>query len=742
MTIKVKAMTARCPANQEALDKLMEIRLKAEKNPNSNFVFTVKRAMNSLKDCQHHITTQRQAQELKYVGTRLAKIICPVDADDQPNCAVSSSRSSTATAARTTATTATKWTQRQISSTATTSSKKVEHGPSGKQKAYESAKAHAESLVLPRGPWKVVLLIDGREHKSKHMVSKCKQVGIPSEERHLPIGDMAWIAKCGELEVMLGTILERKEVSDLACSLFGTRYLEQRLRLQHSGLPQIILLVEGSLHSVTNCPAETLRMAMMETRVQLGFQCVQTPNLQETVKTLKSLHRRVVQRSFPKSFEELPSFGSPSDLSRKRRRRPSSLLELTFDSPPIPPFGKPRFITYHELKTKVERDREAGTKTVGAIYMAMLKQVATLSDKKCQAIAKNYPTMSALLNAFEETDKPVQLVRDVPCDRQKVGPRSSAELCVVCCTDRDGSVVQASNLTSKPKATRLKMPPSATSSFTTNPPPSSVGLKRMMSVDSSKNPYTPSNALPPTPERKTPARRPLQARNMNAPNDCVDLSGDTPVKPANLKLSDGAESSPLLTVDNCVGSASPGDASFASSLADDSITFVTTRPSGPAKRQHLNTLKTPPPVAKAPVLWSPSSSSSSSFIGDPTSNGDLPAAISPARMVSLESSQGSLGRTGRVAAQKPIAKPPARASIESSVCPSFLSPSSVPCSSQSTFGSASERKSQPQQIEIIDISDDDDEEEEEHDDSEYLNEGLRARMAKRLKQDTIEIFDG
>ena len=116
-------------------------------------------------------------------------------------------------------------------------------------------------------------------------------------------------------------------------------------------------------------------MAMMETRV-LGFHVIQTSHLQDTVRHLKGLHRRIVQRTFPSAFTtELPTFSTGSTISsssrRRRQRRPTSLLEMVFDGPPVPPLNSKRFMTYGELKAKVEMDREAGTRTIGAVYMAM-----------------------------------------------------------------------------------------------------------------------------------------------------------------------------------------------------------------------------------------------------------------------------------------------------------------------------------------------------------------------------------
>jgi hypothetical protein len=260
-------------------------------------------------------------------------------------------------------------------------------------------------------------------------------------------------------ELMLGTIIERKTTEDLKSSLFGTRYWEQRLRLQHSGIPQVLFLIEGDLtKELFNCPAETLHTAVMETRLHLGFQIVQTEHMAGTVAALKSMHRRILQRSFPHAFgraqEALPTFAEagaagvrrresfpPQDHHRRRRRRLQSLMEMTFDSEPVPPLGESRFVTYKELKAKVERDREAGKQTIGGIHAAMLKQVATISGKKVQALTRAYQTTGHLLQAFsDEPDEDARkaMVTDLPTHEPgqatarvlKVGPRSAAELYV------------------------------------------------------------------------------------------------------------------------------------------------------------------------------------------------------------------------------------------------------------------------------------------------------------------------
>jgi hypothetical protein len=293
------------------------------------------------------------------------------------------------------------------------------------------------------------LLLDGREQRAEHVQAKLQMSGIPCEQRHLPIGDMAWLARSGDVEIMMGTIVERKEVNDLAQSLFGTRYLEQRLRLQHCGLPQVLLLVEGNTSTVANCPGDTLESAMMETRVMLDFQVFTTRHLDDTVRFLKNVHRRILQRSFPSAFGDalptsLPSFASPSASRPRRKKKKVSLVDLVFDTPPVPPLGEKRFVTYTELKARVERDREAGTRTVGATHAAMLKQIPAFSLKKVQAILSAYPTPAALYRTYVglTEDDGKTLVQDFTTNTGmerncRVGPKSAAELYCMCTEGAD-----------------------------------------------------------------------------------------------------------------------------------------------------------------------------------------------------------------------------------------------------------------------------------------------------------------
>ena len=431
---KKKAKNA---ANQAALDRLYEVK---DKSANTKYVHSVARAINSLAACPHAIESRKQAVELRYIGPNIAKVICPHDATATMQVSRGSSAGTNSSAEASSSVTSRKARPLPVVSSSSDGVDMKASSLSAKQVAYDKAVQASTSLKLTSGPWKVILIVDGREQRAEHVQAKLQMSGIPCEQRNLPIGDMAWMARSGDTEIMLGTIVERKEVNDLASSLFGTRYLEQRLRLQHCGLPQVLLLVEGDTSTVSNCRGDTLETCMMETRVQLNFQVITTRHLDDTVRFLKNVHRRILQRSFPSAFGDavptsLPSFTSPNANRPRRKKKKVSLVDIVFDAPPVPPLGRGRFVTYAELKAKVERDREAGTRTVGAIHAAMLKQIPTLSLRKVQAIQQAYPTPLALYETYVglEPEDGKTLVQDFTTNTGaerncRVGPKSAAEV--------------------------------------------------------------------------------------------------------------------------------------------------------------------------------------------------------------------------------------------------------------------------------------------------------------------------
>lgn len=344
---------------------------------------------------------------------------------------------------------------------------------SEKQFDYTRAVAYGEKVVRMLHEftnWKVVLLIDIREQNRDDVQSKLLQSGVTCEQRQLPIGDMLWITRgmhkddIGRtLEIVLGTVIERKTAEDLASSIFGTRFAEQRLRLKYSaeGANQVIYLCEArSLRNDAGaCPAGTLRSALVETMIQMGFSIVKTRNESDTVKWLRRMHLRITRRCFP---DQCKTWTGPL-LSPEVRRNRNGPEGQIFRHPPIN-WENDRHHTYEEFECKLRFIRESNTQTAQSLYQAQMKQIPTFDRKKISAITREYPTESHLSDAYSKITRnkglrdSVDLVKAIKTGKgfrqTSVGPKSSLELHYAynCCVGEDLTI----SLSSKKKKRNLK----------------------------------------------------------------------------------------------------------------------------------------------------------------------------------------------------------------------------------------------------------------------------------------------
>ncbi|KAI2496803.1 hypothetical protein MHU86_17682 [Fragilaria crotonensis] len=166
------------PANQEGLDRLYDKCEQASTAQSSKFVFAVRKAAKALQACPTAVTTMKEAKALRGVGDSLARIIVPKPTE--MNIALSRA-SSVATTASTTAndaesstTTTAKTKNLKPRNKALSDGKMDAPKPSEKLKAYQNAVKESESLILPSGDWRVVLIVDGREHGWEKCLRICK----------------------------------------------------------------------------------------------------------------------------------------------------------------------------------------------------------------------------------------------------------------------------------------------------------------------------------------------------------------------------------------------------------------------------------------------------------------------------------------------------------------------------------------------------------------------------------------
>ena len=503
---------AKNPYNQAALDKLRAMVQEPKYANNAHYPRVFRQGMSSLAKAAGEIRTVDDAIGLSNVGQFLAKIIAAAareahggGEEEDANAGAGageeerpSSRGSNTTGnggrkrkkathqlsivppsavgAVAVAVPAKKKRARKATAASSTASVSDPAKPSAKQTAYARAVREGEGLSATLdqyGDWRVILLVDTREQKADHMTAKLLMSGIDAEIRQLPIGDMLWIARGDRkritpnsglglggaaekqtVEVILGTVVERKTLEDLTSSLFGTRFEEQRLRLKNSaaGANQVLYLVEAEkVTDLPNCSGSTLRYAMMQTQVHLGFAVVRTKGIDDTIRYLRRVHRRLMRRSFPTEFNSaefdgvgtgraVPTFASPDGRVRQDDRA-RGRAEMVFQNPPAP-FEARRHTLYEEFKAKIELVRETGTRSVKALHSAMLKQVDSWAIAKVHALTNRYDTPSSLARAFRDAlargglDEADSMVRDISTGKssaraRRIGPKSSSELAKV-----------------------------------------------------------------------------------------------------------------------------------------------------------------------------------------------------------------------------------------------------------------------------------------------------------------------
>lgn len=144
-------------------------------------------------------------------------------------------------------------------------------------------KIQKEEKKFPEISGEFILLIDTREVKTKkdrsYIYEQLLSNKIKCEKRALPLGDVAWIYRFPtrlkkvnkHREYVINFIVERKKADDLASSIVDGRYLEQKQRLQESGIKNIIYIVEGDPSSQCRVFEIALRSAVTRTKVVSGF---------------------------------------------------------------------------------------------------------------------------------------------------------------------------------------------------------------------------------------------------------------------------------------------------------------------------------------------------------------------------------------------------------------------------------------------------------------------------------------
>ena len=327
----------------------------------------------------------------------------------------------------------------------------------------------ARRTVLPRLPqnMELVLLIDVREMKSRrdrnYFAENLLKLGVPVIKRALPVGDAMWIARpVGSTdmaqEVVLGFIVERKQLEDLAQSIRSKRLVEQRTRLCAMQM-QVTYIVEGDDKAtfMRDGPAMDTVLARMDSA--FGFHVHWTRSSKDTVWVLwtmtQAIAKQLAEAGGAPALRMLPAVeddiadATAAELRaylrafRSLRRdgrngagpgmaAAQSIPEL--HNAVLREMGcvESRGMSYFDWKSRAKKTRD---ETVTRKFGEQLRMVTSIH--KASALLEKFPTASHLQSAYNKLQpsmRPLLLAGTrFGSEGSRVGPAESKKLWAFFC---------------------------------------------------------------------------------------------------------------------------------------------------------------------------------------------------------------------------------------------------------------------------------------------------------------------
>ncbi|SPR02036.1 Crossover junction endonuclease MUS81 [Plasmodiophora brassicae] len=226
--------------------------------------------------------------------------------------------------------------------------------------------------VLPcrraRSDYEVVLVIDPAERlrdARARLTAEMNSQSLRFERCKLAVGDYCWVARrqgqvgCHSAAI-LSPIVERKRDGDFASSIKDNRYEEQKYRLKKSGL-QVVYLIEGDMNCDRTLDPKSMPSAIARMIAHDGFFVYHTHDLDNTIRFLCSVHRRLQHK-----VDENGLPANPEALDDFNQRLSKSIIE--------------------------SKEHQFGI---------LLTALHGVTESKCLAILKRYPSLGALLAAYD-----------------------------------------------------------------------------------------------------------------------------------------------------------------------------------------------------------------------------------------------------------------------------------------------------------------------------------------------------
>lgn len=212
------------------------------------------------------------------------------------------------------------------------------------------------------------LIVDNREGKLKDLMNPELNIRFDN----LEIGDFIFQKKDTH-EVLF--IIERKTLPDLASSIKSGRYREQKLRLINSGisLDKIIYLIEGRIKKtqyVDGMPSTTLISSIINLLLRDNIKTIFTNDLEDTFYWLETIYGKI---------EDNKLTGSNS------QKQDIQYLDT--------------------IKTKKKDNLNPKN-----CFILQLAVIPGVSNKIATSITDNYPSLTQLLNGFNQLETKKELL--------------------------------------------------------------------------------------------------------------------------------------------------------------------------------------------------------------------------------------------------------------------------------------------------------------------------------------------
>jgi ERCC4-type nuclease len=196
-------------------------------------------------------------------------------------------------------------------------------------------------------------IIDSREHK---LLSMLKDIGTTET---LDVGDFLF-----KINSEPYLVIERKTYADLASSIQGGRYREQKARMKGYKCKKKAYLIEGPYpHGKTfgRIPVSTLDSSILGTSIRDGYIVIHSQSLKHSADLLKKLHSKILEYS--------------------------SVVDDVIDD---------------QYKASLMNVVKKENLTPEVCYIAQLAQIPGISTQYAAAVATKYTSMRQLLQECED----------------------------------------------------------------------------------------------------------------------------------------------------------------------------------------------------------------------------------------------------------------------------------------------------------------------------------------------------